>query len=264
MPLCLSLPCLSCPALPHPPLPYLILPCPTSSRPAQPCLVLPCSKVFPTLVSVSDILTCNNVTYRCLQIKHCAEKVIIVNNTVCHTSAYALQALHAAGLVHRDVKPMNIIFAEDEKRFKLIDLGACADLRSGTNYIPDESILDPTYCPPEQVQSLNYCHLPLLCCRPNKVRESVCDTNHTPDAFILDPTNCPPEQLQRLYSHCWLCCCGLQNYTLKLHDRNSQDVATAKLQHRQELFKAGCWLSQLHAHKLCLSATPIHCKPWHG
>lgn len=46
---------------------------------------------------------------------------------------------------------MNIIFAEDEKCFKLIDLGACADLRSGTNYIPDESILDPTYCPPEQV-----------------------------------------------------------------------------------------------------------------
>lgn len=63
-----------------------------------------------------------------------------------------VQALHNAGLVHRDVKPMNIIFAEDEKSFKLIDLGACADLRSGTNYIPYESILDPTYCPPEQVQ----------------------------------------------------------------------------------------------------------------
>ena len=90
-------------------------------------------------------------------------KVIIVSYNVCHTSADALQALHAAGLVHRDVKPMNIIFAEDEKRFKLIDLGACADLRSGTNYIPDESILDPTYCPPEQVQSLTH-HLRLLCC----------------------------------------------------------------------------------------------------
>lgn len=62
----------------------------------------------------------------------------------------SIAALHNAGLVHRDVKPMNIIFAEDEKSFKLIDLGACADLRSGTNYIPDESILDPTYCPPEQ------------------------------------------------------------------------------------------------------------------
>ena len=67
-------------------------------------------------------------------------------------SAFAgVQALHSAGLVHRDVKPMNIIFAERQKRFKLIDLGACADLRSGTNYIPDESILDPVYCPPEQV-----------------------------------------------------------------------------------------------------------------
>lgn len=62
-----------------------------------------------------------------------------------------IQALHKAGLVHRDVKPPNIVFSEAQRRFKLIDLGACADLRSGTNYIPDESILDPMYCPPEQV-----------------------------------------------------------------------------------------------------------------
>ncbi len=60
--------------------------------------------------------------------------------------------MHSAGLVHRDVKPANIIFAENEKRFKLIDLGASADLRAGTNYVPDEGILDPIYCPPEQVR----------------------------------------------------------------------------------------------------------------
>ena len=65
-----------------------------------------------------------------------------------------MQSLHAAGLVHRDVKPANIIFSEVSRKFKLIDLGACADLRSGTNYIPDESILDPMYCPPEQVPGL--------------------------------------------------------------------------------------------------------------
>jgi serine/threonine protein kinase len=63
-----------------------------------------------------------------------------------------MQALHSAGLVHRDVKPLNIIYAERQRRFKLIDLGACADLRTGTNYVPDESILDPNYCPPEQVR----------------------------------------------------------------------------------------------------------------
>jgi len=61
--------------------------------------------------------------------------------------------MHAKpGLVHRDVKPLNIIFSERDKRLKLIDLGACADLRSGTNFAPEESILDPLYCPPEQVR----------------------------------------------------------------------------------------------------------------
>ena len=60
------------------------------------------------------------------------------------------QAFHSAGLVHRDIKPLNIIFAEEGRRFKLIDLGACVDLRTGTNYVPDESILDPLYAPPEK------------------------------------------------------------------------------------------------------------------
>lgn len=51
----------------------------------------------------------------------------------------------------RDVKPLNVIASERDARLKLIDLGAAADLRTGTNYSPEESILDPMYCPPEQV-----------------------------------------------------------------------------------------------------------------
>lgn len=34
------------------------------------------------------------------------------------------------------------------------------DLRSGTNFAPDESILDPLYCPPEQVSDLSPLYAP--------------------------------------------------------------------------------------------------------
>lgn len=62
----------------------------------------------------------------------------------------SLNDLHNAGLVHRDVKPANLVFSEKQKRFKIIDLGAAADLRTGTNYSPQETMLDPVYCAPEE------------------------------------------------------------------------------------------------------------------
>lgn len=77
------------------------------------------------------------------------------------------QAFHAAGLVHRDIKPLNIILADDTKHIKIIDLGACADLRSGTNYVPDESILDLNYCPPEQVRRFTMTTCALMHCQEN-------------------------------------------------------------------------------------------------
>ena len=62
----------------------------------------------------------------------------------------ALRACHRTGIVHRDIKPQNVIMAEQERRIKLIDLGAAADLRVGINYVPNEFLLDPRYAPPEQ------------------------------------------------------------------------------------------------------------------
>ncbi len=53
--------------------------------------------------------------------------------------------------MHRDIKPANMILARERLRFLLVDLGAAVDLGSGTNYKPDESLLDPAFCPPEQV-----------------------------------------------------------------------------------------------------------------
>jgi len=60
-----------------------------------------------------------------------------------------LAGIHFWNIVHRDVKGSNLILAEKQRRFKLIDFGAAIDLISGTNYDPDVQVFDPSYCPPE-------------------------------------------------------------------------------------------------------------------
>ncbi|EFJ18271.1 hypothetical protein SELMODRAFT_420307 [Selaginella moellendorffii] len=59
---------------------------------------------------------------------------------------YNLQQIHRTSVVHCDVKPLNLILAGDMDTFKLVDLGACVNLRS----VPNETIMDPDYAPPEQ------------------------------------------------------------------------------------------------------------------
>lgn len=70
--------------------------------------------------------------------------------TIMRQLLFTLDSLHSTGIVHRDIKPQNIIFSEDSRTFKIIDLGAAADLRVGINYIPKEFLLDPRYSAPEQ------------------------------------------------------------------------------------------------------------------
>ncbi|XP_073031544.1 serine/threonine-protein kinase STN7, chloroplastic-like [Primulina eburnea] len=70
--------------------------------------------------------------------------------TIMRQLLFALEGLHSTGIVHRDIKPQNIIFSEDSRTFKIIDLGAATDLRVGINYIPKEFLLDPRYAAPEQ------------------------------------------------------------------------------------------------------------------
>ncbi|KAK3243887.1 hypothetical protein CYMTET_46478 [Cymbomonas tetramitiformis] len=61
----------------------------------------------------------------------------------------ALESLHAKGIVHRDVKPDNLLITPD-RGLLAIDFGACADLRMGVNYEPGQAFLDYLYAAPEK------------------------------------------------------------------------------------------------------------------
>nr|AFK41096.1 unknown [Medicago truncatula] len=60
----------------------------------------------------------------------------------------SLKKIHDTGIVHRDIKPANLVVTK-QGQIKLIDFGAATDLRIGKNYVPDRTLLDPDYCPPE-------------------------------------------------------------------------------------------------------------------
>jgi len=61
----------------------------------------------------------------------------------------ALASVHGWSVVHRDVKGANLVLAERERRFKLVDFGAAVDTVSRTNYDSRIQVFDPEFGPPE-------------------------------------------------------------------------------------------------------------------
>ncbi|MCO5168552.1 MAG: serine/threonine protein kinase [Planctomycetes bacterium] len=65
--------------------------------------------------------------------------------------ARTLDACHAAGLVHRDVKPENVLF-DEAGRPRVADLGAVRDLAAATLTATGATVGTPAYMAPEQLE----------------------------------------------------------------------------------------------------------------
>lgn len=70
-----------------------------------------------------------------------------------------LERLHAAGLVHRDLKPGNILWRPKHLEWTLIDFGCAAQIGTQHVRIPQSICVSLAFCIP-------VCHKALLCLPP--------------------------------------------------------------------------------------------------
>ncbi|MFN0315601.1 MAG: protein kinase domain-containing protein [Burkholderiales bacterium] len=113
----------------------------------------------PNVVKVHERGICGDFAY--IAMEYLAEgdlKSALSQGVVLHVAlefaqqiAAGLQAIHAVGVVHRDVKPANILFSSDH-RLVLSDFGISKDLTSSRkNTLPGTTLGTPAYLSPEQV-----------------------------------------------------------------------------------------------------------------
>ena len=68
-------------------------------------------------------------------------------------AAQALAVAHAAGIVHRDVKPGNLVLSEDGRRLKVLDVGLVKGIDSGASLTAAGQVVGtPVWMAPERLQ----------------------------------------------------------------------------------------------------------------
>jgi hypothetical protein len=117
------------------------------------------------------------------------------------TLARAVASVHAFDMIHRDVKPANVILSDARKRTLLCDVGACADVQTGRNMDGAEAIFDPTYGAPEQFRKVasspplgGFPSIGGLFGRKKNAEAS------SANGFTLEPSGEPPTVLLDAYS----------------------------------------------------------------
>lgn len=93
----------------------------------------------------------------------------------------SLAALHKMGIVHRDVKPQNLIACESDGALRLIDLGAaasCLNPKHVVSYARGEGPCDPLFCSERFL-------IPEDAALPEGRNLAALWAQHTPDRFDL-------------------------------------------------------------------------------